>query len=146
MTIPWEIVLVMLLRLGLVALFVPFSVYYMLVDLKGANDMRVAREEIFGPTLTVIPFDDETDAIALANDTDFGLAAGNATQDLTKALRVASALKAGTCWINSYNVFDVTVSFGGVKRSGYGRECGQAAMENYTQLKSIWLPAEGDDI
>ncbi|WP_299410332.1 aldehyde dehydrogenase [uncultured Roseobacter sp.] len=106
----------------------------------GRNDMAIAQEEIFGPVLTVIPFEDEADAIRIANDTAFGLASGVQTSDMAKALRVASALKAGTCWINSYNYFDVSVPFGGVKQSGFGRECGREALENYTQMKSIWLP------
>ncbi len=107
----------------------------------GTNDMAIAQEEIFGPVLTVIPFDDEAEAIRIANDTTFGLASGVQTTDMAKALRVANALKAGTCWINSYNYFDVSVPFGGVKQSGFGRECGRQALENYTQTKSIWLPS-----
>ncbi|WP_299404762.1 aldehyde dehydrogenase [uncultured Roseobacter sp.] len=107
----------------------------------GTNDMAIAREEIFGPVLTVIPFDDEADAIRIANDTEFGLASGVQTSDMAKALRVANALEAGVCWINSYNYFDVSVPFGGYKRSGFGRECGRATLEAYTQMKSIWLPA-----
>lgn len=109
----------------------------------GNNDMAIAREEIFGPVLTVIPFKDEAEAIRIANDSTFGLASGVQTSDMARALRVASAVKAGTCWINSYNLFDVSVPFGGVKQSGFGRECGREALANYTQLKSIWMPPIG---
>jgi aldehyde dehydrogenase (NAD+) len=102
------------------------------------NDMRIAQEEIFGPVLTVIPFDTE-EAIQLANNSSYGLAAGVHTRDMKKALRVANAMQAGTCWINCYNVYDVSVPFGGYKASGFGRENGKEVMENYTQTKSIWI-------
>ena len=101
--------------------------------------MRIAQEEIFGPVLTVIPFDSEADAIAIANDSMYGLASGVHTRDLKKAHRVAHALQAGTCWVNCYNQYDPTTPYGGYKASGYGRECGPEAMEYYTQTKSIWI-------
>jgi aldehyde dehydrogenase (NAD+) len=101
--------------------------------------MRIAQEEIFGPVLCVIPFDTVEDAIRIANDTAYGLAAGVHTRDIRKALRVAHSLKAGTCWINTYNQFDTTTPFGGMKDSGFGRESGTEVMENYTQVKSIWV-------
>lgn len=103
------------------------------------NQMRIAKEEIFGPVLTVIPFDSEEDAIAIANDSMYGLASGVHTRDLKKAHRVAHALKAGTCWVNCYNQYDPTTPYGGYKASGYGRECGPEAMEYYTQTKSVWI-------
>ncbi|AFZ30373.1 Betaine-aldehyde dehydrogenase [Gloeocapsa sp. PCC 7428] len=103
------------------------------------NEMRIAQEEIFGPVLTVIPFDTEEEAIRIANSTTYGLAAAVHTRDIKKALRVANAMQAGTCWINCYNVYDVSVPFGGYKSSGFGRECGKEVMENYTHTKSIWI-------
>jgi aldehyde dehydrogenase (NAD+) len=103
------------------------------------NKMRIAQEEIFGPVLCVIPFDTVEDAIRIANDTPYGLASGVHTRDIKKALRVAHSLKAGTCWINTYNQFDTTTPFGGMKDSGFGRESGTEVMENYTQVKSIWV-------
>lgn len=103
------------------------------------NEMRIAQEEIFGPVLTVIPFDTEAEAIRIANDTNLGLASGVHTRDIKKAMRVANAMQAGTCWINCYNVFDVSIPFGGYKASGFGRENGKEVMENYTQTKAIWI-------
>jgi len=103
------------------------------------NDMRIAREEIFGPVVALIPFKDENDAVLQGNDTNYGLAAGVWTRDVSKAHRVARAIRAGTVWVNCYNVFDVTSPFGGYKQSGYGRELGRAALELYTQTKSVWL-------
>jgi aldehyde dehydrogenase (NAD+) len=103
------------------------------------NEMRISQEEIFGPVLTVIPFDTEEEAIAIANGTKFGLASAVHTRDIKKAMRVANAMQAGTCWINCYNVYDVSVPFGGYKASGFGRECGKEVMENYTHTKSIWI-------
>ena len=103
------------------------------------NDMKIAREEIFGPVVSVIPFKDEHDAILQGNDTTYGLAAGIWTRDVSKAHRVARALRAGTVWINCYNVFDPAAPFGGYKESGYGRELGRYALDLYTQVKSVWL-------
>jgi aldehyde dehydrogenase (NAD+) len=103
------------------------------------NNMRIAQEEIFGPVLTVIPFDTEEEAIEIANGTNYGLASAVHTRDIKKAFRVAQAMQAGTCWINCYNVYDVSVPFGGYKASGFGRECGKEVMENYTHTKSIWI-------
>jgi acyl-CoA reductase-like NAD-dependent aldehyde dehydrogenase len=103
------------------------------------NDMRIAREEIFGPVVSVIPFKDETDAVLQGNDTTYGLAAGLWTRDVSKAHRVARAIRAGTVWINCYNVFDPIAPFGGYKESGYGRELGKYALDLYTQVKSVWL-------
>jgi aldehyde dehydrogenase (NAD+) len=103
------------------------------------NDMRIAREEIFGPVVSVIPFKDENDAVLQGNDTTYGLAAGVWTRDVSKAHRVARAIRAGTVWVNCYNVIDPVAPFGGYKESGYGRELGKYAIELYTNVKSVWL-------
>jgi betaine-aldehyde dehydrogenase len=103
------------------------------------DDMAIAREEIFGPVMTVLEFQDEDEVIARANATEFGLAAGVFTNDLTRAHRVIARLQAGTCWINHYNVTPVELPFGGVKLSGLGRENGRAALEHYSQLKSVYV-------
>ncbi len=103
------------------------------------DDMAIVREEIFGPVMTVLAFDDEDEVIARANATDFGLSAGVFTNDLTRAHRVVAALEAGTCWINSYNITPIELPFGGNKLSGIGRENGRAAIEHYTQLKSVYV-------
>ncbi len=105
------------------------------------NNMRIAQEEIFGPVLTVIPFDSQEQAIQMANDNPYGLASGVHTRDMNRAMEVARAMHAGTCWVNCYNLFDASVPFGGVKMSGYGRECGPEVFEGYTYTKSIWLNA-----
>jgi betaine-aldehyde dehydrogenase len=107
------------------------------------DDMTIVREEIFGPVMSVLEFDDEEEVIARANATDFGLAAAVFTNDLTRAHRVIARLQAGTCWINHYNITPVELPFGGVKMSGLGRENGRAAVEHYTQLKSVYV-ALGD--
>jgi betaine-aldehyde dehydrogenase len=107
------------------------------------DGMAIVREEIFGPVMSVLEFADEREVVERANATDFGLAAGVFTQDLTRAHRVIAALEAGTCWINHYNVTPIELPFGGVKLSGLGRENGRAAIEHYTQLKSVYV-AMGD--
>jgi aldehyde dehydrogenase (NAD+) len=103
------------------------------------NDMRIAQEEIFGPVVSVLPFKDEDDAVFQGNNTLYGLAAGVWTRDVSKAHRVARALRAGTVWVNCYNVFDVVSPFGGYKQSGYGRELSKYSLDLYTQVKSVWL-------
>jgi betaine-aldehyde dehydrogenase len=103
------------------------------------DDMTIAREEIFGPVMSVLGFNDETDVIARANATEFGLAAGVFTADLTRAHRVIAQLDAGTCWINTYNITPVEAPFGGVKQSGVGRENSRAALDHYSQIKSVYV-------
>ncbi len=101
--------------------------------------MRVQAEEIFGPVVTVTPFDDVAEVPIVGNKTKFGLAAGIWTQDLSKAHRTARQLRAGTVWINCYNVFDAALPFGGYKESGWGREMGAEALENYTETKAVCI-------
>ena len=103
------------------------------------NDMQIAQEEIFGPVAAVIEVDDVDSAIATANDTMYGLAAAVWTNDISKALRAARGLKAGTVWVNTYGPLDPAVSFGGYKQSGFGRELGVHSLETYTQTKSVWV-------
>jgi acyl-CoA reductase-like NAD-dependent aldehyde dehydrogenase len=102
-------------------------------------EMTIAREEIFGPVLAAIEFADLDEAIARANDTPYGLAAGVWTRDIKKAHYVARRLQAGTVWINTYNVYDTAAPFGGYKQSGFGREMSAHALEHYTQVKSVWV-------
>ncbi len=104
-----------------------------------SNDMTLAREEIFGPVLATIPFKTVEEAVAKGNDTPYGLSAAVWTKDLKKAHRAARALKAGTVWVNTYNVFDATAPFGGYKQSGFGRELGMGALDLYTQVKTVWV-------
>jgi (Z)-2-((N-methylformamido)methylene)-5-hydroxybutyrolactone dehydrogenase len=103
------------------------------------NRMRIAQDEIFGPVLSVIPFDTEDDAVALANDTVYGLAAGVWTEDVRRAHRVAHRLQAGSVWVNSYRKLTYSVPFGGYKSSGVGRENGFQAVLDYTETKAVWL-------
>lgn len=103
------------------------------------DNMTIAREEIFGPVLSVLDFDDEEEVITRANATDFGLSAGVFTRDLSRAHRVIGRLQAGTCFINSYNDAPVEAPFGGVKASGVGRENSRAAIEHYSQLKTVYV-------
>jgi betaine-aldehyde dehydrogenase len=107
------------------------------------DDMDIVRQEIFGPVMSVLEFEDEDEVVARANATEFGLSAAVFTNDLSRAHRVIAQLEAGTCWINHYNVTPVELPFGGVKMSGLGRENGRAAIEHYTQLKSVYV-ALGD--
>ena len=103
------------------------------------DEMTIAKEEIFGPVMSVLSFSSEKEAIARANDTSFGLAAGVFTNNLARAHRVAAQFEAGTCYINTYNLTPVEAPFGGVKLSGVGRENSKAAIEHYSQLKSVYV-------
>ena len=99
--------------------------------------MKVVQEEIFGPVVTAIPFKDAEDVVSSANDTVYGLAAGIWTKDISKAHQLAAQLKAGTVWINCYNIFDAALPFGGYKQSGWGREMGKDVLELYTEVKAV---------
>jgi len=107
-----------------------------------SNRMKVAQEEIFGPVLAVIPFDDADDAVRKGNDIFYGLAAGVWTRDVKKAHTVARQLKAGTVWVNMYNIYDPAMPFGGYKGSGFGRDLGADCLREYTQVKSVWMNLE----
>jgi aldehyde dehydrogenase (NAD+) len=103
------------------------------------NDMRIAREEIFGPVISAIPFDSVDEVIGLANATQFGLGGGVWTRDVGKAHSVSKRIRAGVVWVNCYNVSDPAMPFGGYKSSGYGRESGRQQLEDYLHLKSVWI-------
>ncbi len=103
------------------------------------NKMPIAREEVFGPVLAIIPFDDEDEALSIANDSPYGLAAGVWTQDIGRAIRMSEQVEAGTVWVNTYRAVSFMAPFGGMKRSGIGRENGQDAMDEYLQTKSVWI-------
>ncbi|MGD8710724.1 MAG: betaine-aldehyde dehydrogenase [Ectothiorhodospiraceae bacterium] len=107
-----------------------------------SDDMTIVREEIFGPVMSVLPFRDEDEVIRRANATDFGLAAGVFTRDLTRAHRTVAALDAGICWINHYNLTPIEMPFGGFKQSGIGKENSRRALDHYTRLKSVYVAME----
>jgi phenylacetaldehyde dehydrogenase len=102
-------------------------------------DMEVVREEVFGPVITAMPFDDEEEAVALANNTSYGLAASVWTSNLDRAMRLTRALRAGTVWVNSHNVLDANLPFGGMKQSGLGREHGREGLEHYLETKTVMI-------
>jgi phenylacetaldehyde dehydrogenase len=104
-----------------------------------ANSMKIAQEEIFGPVLSIIPFKDENDAVFQGNDTDYGLSAAVWTRDVSRAHKVARALKAGRVWVNTFGEADPVMAFGGYKQSGLGREYGIESIDAYTQTKAVMV-------
>jgi aldehyde dehydrogenase (NAD+) len=114
--------------------FVPPTVY---ADVR--DDMRIAQEEIFGPVISAIPFTDVDEVIRRGNATTFGFGSGVWTRDVSKAHRLAKGLRAGSVWINCYQAMDPAVPFGGYKMSGYGRESGIQQMEEYLNVKAVWI-------
>jgi aldehyde dehydrogenase (NAD+) len=106
------------------------------------NDMRIAQEEVFGPVLSVIPFDDEQEALRIGNDVPFGLAAAVWTNDLRRTMLMTEKLKAGTVWVNNYRATSFTSPFGGYKESGIGRESGIDAIQEYLHTKCVWISAD----
>jgi acyl-CoA reductase-like NAD-dependent aldehyde dehydrogenase len=103
------------------------------------NDMRLAREEIFGPVAALIPFSDVDEAVRIANDTDYGLAAAIATSNVSSAHTLAHRLRAGVVWVNTHGELDLSFPFGGFKQSGIGRELGPQSLDNFTELKSVFI-------
>lgn len=107
------------------------------------EDMAIVKEEIFGPVCTVTKFDTEEEVVEMANDSTYGLAAAVHTTNINTAVRVAEAVKAGTLWINCYNMYNYQIPFGGFKQSGIGRELGKYALSNYTQVKAVHVRLGG---
>lgn len=109
------------------------------IIINATNQMRVAREEIFGPVLCVIPFDNEDEVIEMANDSEYGLGGGVWTQDINRALRVAKAVRTGRMWVNTYHELPAHAPFGGYKKSGLGRETHKMMLDAYSQVKNIFI-------
>merc|ERR1711972_1018305 len=124
-------------RLGSKGYYVQPTVFTEVTD-----DMTIAKEEIFGPVMQLLTFKTLEEAISRANNTHYGLAAGICTRDTGTALKAARDLEAGTVWINCYDNFDMAAPFGGFKESGWGREKGELALENYTEHKTVMLPID----
>ena len=103
------------------------------------DEMTIAKEEIFGPVISALPYENLDELIDRANKSEYGLAAGIWTRDVVNAHYIANNLRAGTVWVNCYNVFDAASPFGGYKQSGIGREMGSYALDNYTEVKSVWI-------
>jgi len=108
------------------------------------NSMRIAQEEVFGPVLAVIPFEDEADAVAIGNDVAYGLAAAVWTRDLRRAMSMVEKLQAGTVWVNNYRATSFTSPFGGYKESGIGRESGPDTIKEYLHTKCVWISSDLD--
>lgn len=123
---------------------VPAGGYYLppTIFTEAAEEARISQEEIFGPVLTVYPFESEDELVDRANHTTYGLAAGLWTQNLARAHRISARLKAGVVWVNTWDLFSPNAPFGGYKQSGYGRDNGQAVMEAVTELKSVWVSTQ----
>ena len=110
------------------------------------QDISIVRNELFGPVVSALGFKDETEALMLANDTNFGLASGVFSRDVGRALRVSKAIRAGIVWVNTYRVVSPIAPFGGYKDSGYGRESGMEAIYDYTRPKTVWLNTSSEPI